>query len=200
MCFARKEWGVDKVVLKVSVWAMFIAHSSVPIVKQCLWWSGKVWLELIKSKCSYAVIFDTRPDVYLWLHAIHILSKVGKGSAIWCKFRQTNPQDMWICVCVVSCKKALYEVLYMYWGWHLFFWKETFHFWPFSVERTRSIAIKLFASSMRVDSWRSWLSKANNTICSHCIVYAVQLASLFVFFQSSAFSVLCVVFCWSLGL
>ena len=33
----------------------------------------------MERKCSYAVIFDTRPDVYLWLRAIHILPKVGKG-------------------------------------------------------------------------------------------------------------------------
>jgi hypothetical protein len=66
----------------------------------------------------------------------------------------------------------------------------------FFVERTRSIEIKLFASlaeSTRADSCRSLLSKANNTICSHCLVYVVQTASLFVCFQSSAFSVLCVV-------
>ena len=33
MCFAREERGVDKVVLKGSVWAMFMAHGSVAIVK-----------------------------------------------------------------------------------------------------------------------------------------------------------------------
>jgi hypothetical protein len=39
MCFAREERGVDKVVLKGSVWAMFMAHGSVAIVKKC---AGKV--------------------------------------------------------------------------------------------------------------------------------------------------------------
>jgi hypothetical protein len=84
-------------VLKVSVWAMFIAHSSVRFVKKCalngnsapqygLWSSGKVWLELIERKCSYGVICQTRLDMYLWIHAIHILSKVGMCSAIGCKF------------------------------------------------------------------------------------------------------------------
>ena len=143
------------------------------------------------------MIFDTRPDLYLRYHAIHILSKVEKGSARWCKLRQTNPQDMRMCVCVCC---FMYEsgvwsvmhvlgVIFLCGRRHLFLA-------IFFVERTRSIEIKLFASlaeSTRADSCRSLLSKANNTICSHCLVYVVQTASLFVCFQSSAFSVLCVV-------
>ncbi len=105
MCFAREELGVDKVVLKVSVWAMFLAHTSVRCVKKCalngnyapldgLWWSGKVWLVLIERKCSYGVIIETRLHMYLWIDAIHILSKVEMWSAIGCKLLKWNPQDM----------------------------------------------------------------------------------------------------------
>ncbi len=81
---------------KVSVWGMFFAHRSVRFEKKCvlngnyapfygLWSSGKVWLELIERKCSYGVIFQTRLDMYLWNHAIHILSRVGMLAAIGCK-------------------------------------------------------------------------------------------------------------------
>ncbi len=60
------------------------------------------------------MIFDTRPDLYLWLHAIHILSKVGSlQDARWCKFIQTNPQDMWMCVCVVSCESVVWSVMHV---------------------------------------------------------------------------------------